>query len=575
MVNQRGSKLAVWLLVVALFSGILSGCSNSKAATAKVDEKLELAVKYLSEQKFEEAIIAYQDVIKIDSKNVTAYKGISLAYILQQKADLAEQALQDGSKAIPQSAELQLAMAGLMIDRGNNDQAETIYKALIGSPSPSIASFQAYSDFLLQQDKITEAITILEQAVTKNSNDYQLNSILAECYYKGGEREKAIAAINKSISNQPEQSSVFDLLTKIYTGKWDDLIALGDQYIQQNQAKTGQIIKLSASLGKGKNAEVIKLYDALTSDLKGNASLRYITAKAYDKLSQKAQSIQMIKDIKVDEIKDAFLLANLAEFYLENGDKENARKLAMQGIALNESLSDNYFLIYQSYLDENSAMQQYWYIRYRLVSNYSSKRIDNEFNSILAQVYVHKANVIRDQNAAQSTEQYSQALDYYQKAMNIAPNYYEAYTNRAITYNKMLVWDKGLSDCNKAIELDPSNANAYNLRAWTYNTGLGDYVKAREDALKAIALDSGFYEAYNQLSVAYIFQGQYDQAIEAANAGIRVNPDYCWLYEDLGWAYMSLRQYDSAKIYIIKAADFSETRAKASENLETLKKLGY
>jgi len=566
-------KIGSLLLVILLLSSLLTGCSSK--AGAKVDEKLELAVKYLSEHKYDDAILTYQEVIKIDSKNATAYKGISLAYTLQEKPDQAEQALQDGLKAIPQSPELQLAMAGLMIDQDKGDQAETIYKALISSPSPTITSFQAYSDFLQQQGKITEAITILEQAVSKKSNDYQLNSMLAECYYKGGEKEKAIAAINKSISNQPEQSSAFDLLTKIYRGKWDDLIALGDQYIQQNQVKTGQIIKLSALFGIGKNAEVIKLYGDLTSDLKGNANLRYITAQAYYKLGQKEQSIKMIKAIKVEEIKDAVLLANLAAFYLENGDKENTRKTAMKGIALNESLSDNYFVIYQSYLDEDSSMQQYWYIRYRLVSNFSSKQVNNELNSIMAQVYVYKANAIRDKNVTQSPDQYNQELDYYQKAIDIAPNYYEAYTNRAITYNKMLQWNKGISDCNKAIELDPNNASAYNLRAWTYNTGFGDYVKAREDALKAIALDSDYYEAYNQLSVAYILQGQYDKAIEAANAGITINPDYCWCYEDLGWAYMSLQQYDNAKPYILKASEFNETRAKASQNLETLKKLGY
>lgn len=61
-----------------LIRGFLFGCFNSKTASAKVDQKLELAIKYLSEQKYQEAILAYQEVIKINSKNITAYNGISL-----------------------------------------------------------------------------------------------------------------------------------------------------------------------------------------------------------------------------------------------------------------------------------------------------------------------------------------------------------------------------------------------------------------------------------------------------------------------------------------------------------------
>jgi Tfp pilus assembly protein PilF len=142
--KYKSKKLLAIFLIFMIGASLLNGCSRKTGA--QVSEKLELAVKYLAEQKYEEAILAYQEVIKIDSKNVTAYKGISLAYTLQEKPDQVEQALQDGLKAIPQNAQLQLAMAGLMLDRGKNEQAEAIYKELVGGTSPLLPSYQAYTN---------------------------------------------------------------------------------------------------------------------------------------------------------------------------------------------------------------------------------------------------------------------------------------------------------------------------------------------------------------------------------------------------------------------------------------------
>ena len=45
-----------------------------------IDKKLELGQSCLSEEKYEEAIRAYQDVIKINEKEKDAYKGLSESY---------------------------------------------------------------------------------------------------------------------------------------------------------------------------------------------------------------------------------------------------------------------------------------------------------------------------------------------------------------------------------------------------------------------------------------------------------------------------------------------------------------
>ncbi|MDQ0285160.1 Tfp pilus assembly protein PilF [Desulfofundulus luciae] len=93
-----GRRICYLSVILILLFTFAAGCGGG--AGAKVTKQLELAVKYLSENKFEEAILAYQEVIKIDPQNVQAYKGLSVTYYLLGKTDQAEQGLQDGTFTI-------------------------------------------------------------------------------------------------------------------------------------------------------------------------------------------------------------------------------------------------------------------------------------------------------------------------------------------------------------------------------------------------------------------------------------------------------------------------------------------
>ncbi|MGI6435495.1 MAG: tetratricopeptide repeat protein [Syntrophomonadaceae bacterium] len=356
-----------------MLSIIVAGCTNGKTASAEVGQKLELAIKYLSEQKYEQAVLAYQEVIKIDSKNVTAYKGLSLAYVLQEKTGEAEQAIQDGLKAVPQNIQLQLALAGLMLDQDKADKAEAIYKEILSKENPPVSAYQAYTYYLSQSGKQADAIDLLEQAVGKNSIEYKLNSMLAELYFKNGNKEKALASINKSLTEEPNQSSSYILLAEIYKDKWEELITLADQYIQQNQSNTGQMLKMSALSGMGKYEDLIKLYEDLPTDFKDNPRTRFITAQAYSKLGKKDESIELLKPINITNLKDAGIIADLANIYLELGDKDNARKIAMQGIAADEAVIENYVVMYKSCESEDKKLAQVWAYKYVLASSLSYK----------------------------------------------------------------------------------------------------------------------------------------------------------------------------------------------------------
>ncbi|MGE5458871.1 MAG: protein kinase domain-containing protein [Methanobacterium sp.] len=388
--NKKPGKKTVFILVACFlllmcgayytFRYIQTGSHGltiSKSITAKAKQKLDMAVKYLSEQKYEQAILAYKEAIKIDRKNATAYKGLSLAYTLQGKPAEAEKALQDGLAVLADNEELQLAMAGLMLDQGKNGQAENIYKKLTGKNKPSLSACQAYIDYLSKAGKEGEAIALLIALTGKNPQAYQLETILAELYIKSGDREKAQAAINASLDGEFNQSAAYKQLNTLYKDRWDELIALAEQYLQQGQTKTGVIYKLSGLYGMNRFEELIKEYENLSTDMKDNPRIKLLAAQAFTQLGKQDQSTELLKAIKLADLKDAGMLADLANFYLAVGDKEKMRSIAMQGINLDESLIDNYLLMYKATANKE------WLYRYVLGSMNSNRQAMNLWDSLV------------------------------------------------------------------------------------------------------------------------------------------------------------------------------------------------
>jgi tetratricopeptide (TPR) repeat protein len=56
-------------------------------------------------------------------------------------------------------------------------------------------------------------------------------------------------------------------------------------------------------------------------------------------------------------------------------------------------------------------------------------------------------------------ENYASAIAEYEKAVSLKPDYKEALSNLAISYNKVGEFEKAAATLRKLVELDPSNAN--------------------------------------------------------------------------------------------------------------------
>jgi len=148
-------------------------------------------------------------------------------------------------------------------------------------------------------------------------------------------------------------------------------------------------------------------------------------------------------------------------------------------------------------------------------------------------------------NAYYHTGNYDKAIEYYKKAIELKPDYTEAYYNMGGAYYDKGNYDKTIECCKKAIESKPDDAETYYGMGGAYYHK-GNYDKAIEYYEKAIELKPDYAEAYHNMGAAYYDKGNYDKAIKCYQKVIELKPDYADAYHNMGAAYYNKNSYDKA-----------------------------
>jgi tetratricopeptide (TPR) repeat protein len=105
--------------------------------------------------------------------------------------------------------------------------------------------------------------------------------------------------------------------------------------------------------------------------------------------------------------------------------------------------------------------------------------------------------------------------------------------------------DRAIANFSKAIEIDPDYAEAYHQRGRAYYYK-GQFDKALSDYNKVLEIYRNYPSAYCNRGLVYYMRGQYDQAIVDCSKAIKIDPRMAAAYNCRGLAYGAEGQYDKA-----------------------------
>jgi superkiller protein 3 len=161
---------------------------------------------------------------------------------------------------------------------------------------------------------------------------------------------------------------------------------------------------------------------------------------------------------------------------------------------------------------------------------------------------------------------YTQAMIYFKKALEIDPNNAYAYNNLGNVYASIKEYTQAIYCFQKAILIAPYEAYAYNNLGNAYSSQ-HNYVNAIEQYMQAVKIDPSFAGAYSNMGTAYADLQNYNQAIDCYNKAISLDPGFSDAYNNLGYANYELKNYEQALTYFKKAISISPHFAEAYSNI--------
>ena len=123
------------------------------------------------------------------------------------------------------------------------------------------------------------------------------------------------------------------------------------------------------------------------------------------------------------------------------------------------------------------------------------------------------------------------AIDDYNQALKINPNYALAYSNRGLARYDLGNKQGAIDDYNQALNIDPNNSYDYNNRGIA-RYDLGDKQGAIDDYNQALNIDPNYAHAYNGRGNARYNLGDIKGAIDDYNQALNIDPNYIHAYNN-------------------------------------------
>jgi len=165
--------------------------------------------------------------------------------------------------------------------------------------------------------------------------------------------------------------------------------------------------------------------------------------------------------------------------------------------------------------------------------------IVNSINSANAGDLYKKANTLYD------LQRYEDALNNYKQAIDIKPEYAQAWNGQARALYELNSHQDALSAYDKAIEIEPSYQDSWKGRGFVLNK-LKRYQEAIYSFDKALKLQPESPQVLNARGKSLSNLKRYDEAIQSYDKAVELKPDYDQALYNKAWVLYNLKRYKDA-----------------------------
>ena len=256
---------------------------------------------------------------------------------------------------------------------------------------------------------------------------------------------------------------------------------------------------------------------------------------------------QSLKEIKEHQTKLKEVISKLTSKDFSNPNKVEIFKTTIEDILKDPAISLEDKAIIEAYRLQNAGQIPEAIEKWRSIAN-TAKGVNN---NLVARAFFSIGYLHSEQN------ENDPALSAYDQAIELMPNFADAYTSRGLVKSTLGNAEAAIADHDEAIRLKPDFAEAY-INRGTAKRALEKHEEAITDFDEAIRLNPNSANAWTHRGVSKNALGQHQEAITDHNEAIRLNPNFANAYIHRGAAKRALGQRSEAEKDVQKALELAK-----------------
>lgn len=185
------------------------------------------------------------------------------------------------------------------------------------------------------------------------------------------------------------------------------------------------------------------------------------------------------------------------------------------------------------------------------------------WNGIKALNFYNQGNTLINEG------KYEEAIDAFDQAVKVKPDFVQAWTNRGFAQGKLGRHLEKFSSCAQATSYQPNFAEGWNCRGLA-RSDLKQYEEAIKEFNQALAIDQDFTNAWFNKGQALMELKRYDEAITATRKLLAIKPDFFLAWTQICKALYELQQYQDAKAHCEEADKLQQNNQTTTELLKLI-----
>ena len=460
-----------------------------------------------------------EEAVKLCNETVAKFNNVE-SYILRSKTfaslnqpDKAMQDLDHAAEAEPNNIAVWVARSDFNVSTNQfNKAAEDINHALALTPDDLQIQRRAISLFLMSSDQgiVQQGKDILNKALEANPQDSELLIYRSRLLIAEGTSPALAEAsdiLQKITENQPKSDMAYVLLANLLLSQGQSSKAM-DAVLRglANNPNDKQLLLLKANVEAGQSPVLaIPTLSALRAMDPNNLEITIKLANIYVAANENSKAISLLRqqlNICEDDVSRQRCNATLAVALFKDGKKEESEKI-LNSLSESDPNNSNILLIQVGLLSEDGRYEDIM-----TKANNWSQRQPQDPRTLIAIA----------EGLAATPDKNEKAFDIAEKILRMViaknPDNTRAIQSLAILLQVGNRESEASALNQQILKSDPNNVVAMNNLAWALCEEQGKHQQAVELANKGLKIAPQYVDLIDTRGVAYYRLGEYDKAIE-------------------------------------------------------------